>query len=447
MKNFWNNFPRYLFLSSIVLVTVTGSMVYGVYSGKRSLPPEPQINALYDIVKEVLWPSDGFLTRPLRKADGEAIEIVRPDDMQPGLLLIAGMLEGRETSVRIINRLGETMHEWRLPWSSVWPNNEGGFPIHRIPRSGMHLHGMDILPSGDLVANFEYLSTFRVDLCNELVWKLDNLGHHSVHFSDDGTLWVSAEQYISAGPTGYPMHRAPLRSWTLQQIDVDGNILREIPVIDIFLENDLMGMLYMSNLENQAPFFVEDDTLHLNDVETFPADWESSVFEPGDILLSLRNIHTVLVVDPQSLEIKFMSTGGFVRQHDPDFMPGDRISVLDNRNYTVDSRTEPRASRIVELDAGPQAGANNYEVVLGKDAERPFFTNIMGTHQRLQNGNILVNESLQGTILEYAPDGSLVYRYQNRINDSKVGVTTAGIVLPEEMSEEFFSERKKDCAG
>jgi hypothetical protein len=345
----------------------------------------------------------------------------------------------RETAVRIIDREGRTIHEWRPVWHEVWPDDEGEFPMR--PRTGMYLHGVAVLPDGSLVANFEHQSTFRMDPCGKILWKLDNLGHHSVHVAADGTLWVAAETYVPAGPTGYPLHAAPLNSWTLQNISPDGEILRTIPVIDVLLQNGLEGLLYMSTQENTQPG-VRGDTLHLNDVETFPADMPSDIFEPGDIMMSLRNIHAVIVVDGETLDVKFMSLGKVMRQHDPDFMAGDRISVFDNRTFTRDKLAGPAQSRVVELDA--MTGAVE-PIIDGSNAAEPFFTEIWGMHQRLANGNILVVPTAEGRVLEFTPDGRLAWRYDNRrAPDLNMRVYMAG-VLPEPMDAGFFERISARC--
>jgi len=69
----------------------------------------------------------------------------------------------------------------------------------------MYLPGVTLLTKGDLVANFEHLRTFRMDVCCNLGWNRYNLGYHSAHYSaGDHTIRVSAERDIAAAPTGYP---------------------------------------------------------------------------------------------------------------------------------------------------------------------------------------------------------------------------------------------------
>ena len=436
MSDLLDRLPRLLFFGCLGLAALGGAFVYGAVAFRADLFPMPQARQAYQMVSEVFWPSDRVL-KTTGTVYTEPIATLQPGQLEPGLVMVAGALEPRETAVRIVDRSGRVIHAWTPSWSDIWPENEGDFPFR--PDAGMYLHGVDVLPDGSLVANFEHQSTFRLDVCGNVLWKLDNLGHHSVHFAEDDTLWVPAEVNIPNGPTGYPYHEAPLRSWTLQNIDLEGTILRTIPVIDIFLENDLEGLLYLSTRRNLAPI-VRGDTLHLNDIETFPAAYESDIFNAGDLLISLRNINAILVVDPGSLEVKFLSIGHFVRQHDPDFLPGDRISVFDNRNITLAPEFPTAASRIVEISALDGSA----RTVLSGDGETPFFTEIMGKHQRLKNGNILVVSSGEGQVLEFSPDGRLAWRFGNRVGDQDTRVYGAR-VLPPEMNEDFFEAQRATC--
>jgi hypothetical protein len=430
---------KYIFFFCAAIFVIGGSFGYGVLARIGHLFPEPQLIQALLLVGKVVNPSDSILdTRPVRHSS--AVETHASGKLQPGLLLVAGDIADRQTAVRIIDRSGRIIHEWLPVWSQVWPDEEGEFPPGLRPTKGTHLHGIAILPSASIVANFAHLSTFMMDVCGKIKWKLDNLGHHSIHYADDGTLWVPAEKHIAAGLTGYPNHEAPLQSWTLQNISTHGEILQTIPVIDLFFQNDLQGLLYMSSLDNEY-VVVSADTLHLNDIETFPAGWKSDIFREGDILISLRNINTIMVIDATTKQVKFISTGRVMRHHDPDFMPGNKISVFDNHNISDPNNSWPTASRVVEIDAV----SGDSTTVLAGDGDEPFFTRIMGDHQRLKNGNILVVPSGEGRVLEFTKDGDLVWRYDNRVAVTKNRRIYNAIVLPEKMDEAFFREKVSKC--
>jgi outer membrane protein assembly factor BamB len=183
--------------------------------------------------------------------------------------------------------------------------------------------------------------------------------------------------------------------------------------------------------------------MHLNDIEAFPSTMTSDIFSPGDLLLSVRNINTVMVVDPKTWTVKWKSTGPVLRQHDADFMPGDRISVLDNRNFDSAPEAGAPASRIVEFDV--KTGA--VRTVVSGDGPVPFFTRTKGVHQRLENGNILVTSTHDGMVVEYAPDGTPVWRFEHRVAPDKNRIIYHARVLPPEMDEAFFKARAGVCGA
>jgi len=434
---------KYIFIFSIVIALIGGGFIYGVFSYRNQLFP---ITLLKDIKADLqeLFAGDKVLSTEDEYANPN-IEILKPDALTPGLLLIVGSTGGsRDTYVRVIDRNGNIIHEWNPRWHEIWSDDEGNFPADRRPRgsSGMYLHGFDILPDGSFVANFEHLSTFRMNLCGKVEWKLDNLGHHSVFYSDQGYLWVTAERFIPMdNETNHQNHDAPLRSWTVQKLSLDGNLLKEIEIIDILRKNDLNGLLFLSTIGNKYTT-VSGDTLHLNDVDEFPVGLNSNIFEPGDIMVSLRNINTLFVFDPESLNIKFRSTGRFLRHHDPDFMPGDRISIFDNHNLSPSTGPQEPSSRILEINA---RDGSSKVVLQGKSDSGGFFTSIMGVHQRLTNGNILVNSSGEGRVMEFAPDGTIAWRYDNRLSNGKNGRIYNAMLLPEYMNAAFFEQKIQYC--
>ena len=87
-------------------------------------------------------------------------------------------------------------------------------------------------------------------------------------------------------------------------------------------------------------------------------------------------------------------------------------------------------------------------VVLGGDGpgEEPFYSEILGDHEYLSNGNVLVTPG-DGRVLEYTADGRLAWWWQNLLDNQTNGRTFEASVLPASMDREFFEERKGACAS
>lgn len=150
------------------------------------------------------------------------------------------------------------------------------------------------------------------------------------------------------------------------------------------------------------------DILHLNDVEVFGeglAD-QYPLFEAGDLAISLKNLNLIAVVS-QEREIKWLSSGDFTLQHDPDFEEEGWIVVFDNRSGLPDLDPEIGASRIRAIN--PAGG--EIRDVYPADGQYRFFTNVAGKHQKLQNGNRLVTEALAARVFEISPEGETVWEW------------------------------------
>lgn len=432
-------YSKSIFNTSRLILLVGISLFYGITARSNNLPPVPQMRWVTAQVTQVLGLApNALLTNPVAETDAAPVELRLPGQEQPGLIAFSFDIAPRITVIRVIDRQGNMVHEWLPRWNHIWPKGEGNF-VER-PVGSTFLHGLEILSDGSLVANFEVQSTFRMDVCGDLVWKLDNQGHHSVTLASDNTLWVSAEDHIQNEPTGIIAHRAPYRSYLLQQIDLDGNVLRTINLAELLLKNGLDGLL-LARAVTGPHVWTNGDTLHLNDVEAFPSGVESAVFNAGDLIVSLRNLNTLLGVDPITEEIKWSFIGRTVRQHDPDFTRDGTISVYDNQTHLGSDETQKPVSRIIEID--PETG--EHWTVLGAQSDRPFFSRITGSHERLANGNILVVASQEGRLLEYTAAGRLVWRYDARQSPMRNGRTYNALILPAFMDAAFFENEKRRC--
>ena len=306
-----------------------------------------------------------------------------------GLNLITSVKSNKNLAVEIMDMQGNVIHAWDIDWFKIWPDAKHIYEKERPKeKPGTHVHGAVVLANGDLIFNFEHLGLVRLDKEGNVVWRLPYRTHHSIHVSEDGNLWVCGQiNHVKPIP-GLPNYEPEFIEPTILEVTIDGKIIREISVFDLLMENGYEGLLSMSTIDNKSTI-VTGDTLHLNDVEPFPQSMEEGFFRHGDVMISLRNINTIIVFSLKDKKIRFISTGSFVRQHDPDFIDGSTISVFDNNNVSL---AKDAKSRIVFI----KAPENTMQVYLEGGKEFPFFTNIMGKHQWLPNGNLLITESNQG---------------------------------------------------
>ena len=278
-----------------------------------------------------------------------------------------------------------------------------------------------------------------MDACSNVEWRLPERTHHSLHWDPARkSYWTSNLRMGAPSTTRHPNLAKGFWDYTVMEVSADGEVRRELSLVDLLADNGLAGLLYLSNIDNRQTR-VTGDTLHVNDVEVFPEHLEPGVFEPGDVMVSIRNINGIIVFDPETLEIKFQSLGTVLRQHDPDFIDGNTISVFDNNNLRPASKNVH--SRIVTIDASD----GSIKTVFAGTPGEPFFTDIMGKHQWLANGNVLITESVPGRAFEISPDGDVQWEYFNLVQPGTVGLLSEALRLPEKFDAAWFEQRRREC--
>lgn len=378
-------------------------------------------------------------------AFSEADQFVDPSAVQPGLTLLTAVGRDARLEARVVELDGSVVQHWSLDWFETWPDAEH-VPDIFMPKQtpGTNIHGAAVMDNGDLVFNFEYQGLVRMDVCGEVVWRLPYLTHHSVFVDEEsGHLWVSGKRFHEEPVARLPNHRPPFAEPTVLEISPNGDILREISVFEILSNNDMEGLLQLKDFSEilKEKGTTTGDTLHLNDVEVFPSHLSADQFKPGDVMISLRNIHTVLVFDPESLEVTFVKTGDVIGQHDPDFIDGSTISVFDN--HVTSEADALRQSRVMMLTA-PEGEA---EVYYEGTESQPFYTEVMGKHQWLENGNLLLTEATKGRAFEVDTQGKIVWQLVNLVDEEDwVGELSEAQRLPENFDRRFFEQRRKGCS-
>lgn len=433
--------PLVLFALSLLGV----GWALGVLGANKDLFPYPQVREIVREARQGLglvseltgqtrpWWYEDFDTPPQPGVIHDA------GSMAPGLTLVLGMDRDNELMARVVDSQGAVVHAWDVDWFDLWPDADH-LPEARVPKSrpGAQIHGAVLTPDGHLVFNFDELGMMRLDGCGQVVWRLPVQTHHSLNWNPDtGSFWTSSLRILNEDPPAFPNHRAQFIEYLVAEVSPDGELLQEFSLMDLLEDSGLAGLLYLSTTNNRGTA-VTGDTLHVNDVELFPSTMSPGVFEPGDIMVSIRNINAVIVFDADTKAAKFMSIGTMLRQHDADYIDGNTISVFDNNNLQPMVASQ---SRIIRIDARDGSVTTTF----AGTAEIPFFTNIMGKHQILENGNTLIIESRGGRAFEVTGDGRLVWEYINTVEDGVVGVVSDAQRLGPAFDRPFFAALQAAC--
>lgn len=408
----------------LLLVGFVLAFAYGVAVVRYKLPPYEMIA---DVEEALRWTADRTTERePWYYSSTARTETIYSTEGAPksGLNLVTSVAPDNTLSLKVVDMAGELVHSWPVDWFDIWPD-ASHLPPQDVPkmRPGTHLHGMLLLPDGDILFNFEKLGLVRMGLCGDVRWKLPYQTHHSVFMDDAGSLWVSAMRWHTETMPNYPAHVPPIREPVVLKVSPEGELLEEISVFDLLAENDYRALHNMR--AGAKSNTVTGDSLHLNDVEVFPGSMEEGFFKHGDIVISLRNIHTVIVFDPATRKIKLLKVGGFIRQHDPDFIDGNTLMIFDNN--TIGPQSFGQQSRILLFDAQKDELSVKYT----GSPDNPFYTYIMGKQQLLENGNLLISDSINGRAFEVNEAGEIVWEFVNLVGEGRVGIVEEVERLPE----------------
>ena len=426
---------------------------YGVLSHKYVLFPynviQSAVTTLKDLVSGNTTSSDNFAYRnPVIPAPPVASSL--PEAISPGMTLVYGAGENQQIFVRVLNQNGETFFERAFDAFDFWESFDH-LPedIQPQARPGGEIAGLVLMNNGDLVFNFEPAGLVRTNYCGDVIWKLDIPTHHAVTLGENGHFYAVAQKFHDEADPDWPSILPRFQEDLIVEIGQDGAILKETSMFDLLRDNGLLSTIYESS---RKAFGVEvtGDIMHMNDVEVFPSTLVEGVFKHGDLMVSLRNAGKVLIFDPETLKVRYLYTGVVILQHDPDFIDGDHISIFDNHSLVESTlfrnvRPDDVSSKVVMVDA--RNGRS--EVYFEGNDKVPFFTDIMGKHQWLPNGNLLVTESRWGRVLELTPDLDIAWEFNNVMetgdNKGRVGFIYEAMRLGPEFDQAFFENMNKNC--
>lgn len=394
---------KYLFILSLCVLMFG----YGFLSGRNRLFPYYIVTHGYNQVITFMGkskPHQLFLIR----YNEPGVKIYNRDKIMPGITLLTSYwAETNWTAgIRLINLEGKTIHHWEVKPNEIW---------HQSPHSDLaknlkntknnYIHGTYLYPNGDIIFNISFLGLIRMNSSGDVLWKLPYRTHHSVFKDEDGNFWVSGAKWVESGNNReklFPGLNSPYVEETILKVSPEGTILKEI---------SLLESLYNSNYEHLLHNYwkLSGDLLHLNDVEVLNSELANdfSTFDSGDIVISSKHLNLLAVLN-QSGAIKWICTGVFTKQHDPDFEQNGLITVFDNRS-NIDQ------SKIRSINPA----TDEVKTLYPNNLDQAFYTEAGGKHQKLDNGNRLITEARAGRVFEITPEGETVWEWIHQPFDNK----------------------------
>jgi hypothetical protein len=308
---------------------------------------------------------------------------------------------GIDSEARLMNMRGEVVHYWHAPFRKVWP--QATHVRLPVPDDKIYLFGCYLYANGDLLVIYHGTGDTpygyglaKLDKDSNVLWKYSANAHHAVDVGPDGTIYVLTHRIIHELPAGLESFTAPALADSLVLLSPDGHELKTISLLEALRDSPYgLSLVPGENLADHAW-----DIMHANFVEVLRPELAGRfpMFRAGQVLVSLRELDTLAMIDPQSGSVAWAGRGPWHMQHDPHFLDNGRILVFDNRGAI-------RKSRVLEYDPQTQACPWCYS----GSGDQAFYTAIQGRSQRLPNGNTLVVDSFDGNLMEVTAEKELVW--------------------------------------
>jgi hypothetical protein len=347
-------------------------------------------------------------------------------------------LTAPSTSVCLIDMHREVVHQWSVAFSRIWPN-----PPHiegrQVADSSVSIFACHLYENGDLLVVLHGVrlhatgyGLVKLDKDSNVLWSYASNVHHDVKVGDDGVIYALTHRRTETRPSGLEFIPPPWRVDHLVMLSPDGKELCEpISLLEVLRNSPYRPLL--SPLEsplsplatpelndlNMNSIEEHQDVLHSNSISVLTRALAPKFphLKPGQVLITMRNIHTLAVLDPEYRSIEWAASGPWRFPHDAQFLDDGRVLLFDNMG-------SPHGSRVLEYDLWSGTFPWTYP---GPD-DPPFFSPVRGMAQRLPNGNTLIVDSGEKEMFEVTPEREVVW------NCSTVGqISTARRYGPEQV--------------
>lgn len=333
------------------------------------------------------------------------------ENAQPGLNLFTS---GHAPAALLMDLEGQVVYEWSFPFEGLWPDAELRHRFHEYWRRA------HVFPNGDLLAVFETHGMIRVNAESELLWAKRNQAHHDFFVDDRGHIFALTRDTVTVERD--EMSRPVFEEYVVE-LGADGEELSRVSILEAVKRS-----VYRPALEVRPWFW---DMLHTNSIVPLlegPLP-NHPAFQPGNYLLSIRELNAVAVLNPETERIEWALQGPWYRQHEASLVGPGNVLVFDNRGYND-------RSRVVEIDP------LTHEIIweYGLEEEEPLFSATSAAAARLDNGNTLIVESNAGRVFEVTPDKEIVWEFVNPHTTDGDRNLTAAVLSFERLPESFTPE-------
>ena len=290
-----------------------------------------------------------------------------------------------------------------------------------------------------VVGRFGQIRKFNI--CSQPQWQASIPNgiptNTSLELDESENIWVAAAQkYIPIEPSDADLEEmgssaSQYYDNLILQLSPSGEVIFSKSITDILVENELSHFLFGMR-EIYSP-----DPLRVVDIQ--PALANGSHWQTNDVLISLKNLSMILLYRPSTDTVLWHSIGRTSFQSDVEFAADSSVAIFDNNTPAY---FKQNAKSVYQEDLGfKKVNGHNKILVYDfasdqysyhlDDALRTYEvrTAVRGRSQVLPKGDLFVEETEYGRLLYFNSDGSLLWSYVNRAEDSSVYATGSSRIL------------------
>ena len=308
----------------------------------------------------------------------------------PGFTLFAPSAATNKT-VYLIDLRGEVVHTWEM----LYPPGYG----YLTERGTLFYNGK--IPNASRIGRAPYMcgAALEMDWKGKVLWEVRHPDHthDGIRLKNGNVLLICKKPLpedivtkVSGGRPGTEYDNGKMIGDYLVEMTTDGQVVWEWPAWE-HLDPVTDGITA-----------VQDD----RDVWTLGNG--VSEMPDGNILLSFRNISTVVMINRQTGAIYWkLGAPPLSGQHAPYMLANGNVLLFDNGPHRLDA-TFP-FSRVLEIEPVTKEIVWKFQEAIPSN----FFSPRISNAQRLPNGNTLIDEGWFGRFFEVTPEGDVVWEYVN----------------------------------
>lgn len=287
----------------------------------------------------------------------------------------------------LIDRSGALLHTWERSWSALQGVEEQDGLAQDTFRRAV------LLEDGGLVVVYGGRGLARLAVDGSPLWARSERAHHDVRLDGDSGVWTLLREERVVPGLG---HNEPVVDDLVAHYDLEtGAPIKRWSVLDALLQSPLAAdVLARSGRRG--------DFLHTNTLELLSAEQAAHIpgVREGMVLLTVRELDVVCVLDLQRGVIPWLQHGLGLGPHEARVTSRGTLLLFDNLGGQGGSVVREFALPSLEL-AWSYSG----------EPEAPLRSRFCGAAHALQDGRVLVVESMRGRVLEVDRKGQVLWEY------------------------------------